>query len=247
MGTINFDLNRILFLDIETATTTASFNDLSEIMQKEWIKKSKSIRKSIGEDEVEPDELYAARAGIYAEFSRIICISIACIDNKSENAAIRIRSLTGETEEDVLMQFKGLVEKHYNNPKTHAFCGHNIKEFDIPFICRRMTILGIEIPRPLQLSGFKPWQTSHLLDTLHLWRFGDYKNYTSLSLLASVLGIPSPKDDINGSDVGSVYWEENDINRIAKYCEKDVITVIQVFLKLKGHLPIRQENIEIIT
>ena len=156
---------------------------------------------------------------------------------------MRLKSFYDDDEKVVLMQFSDLLLNYYNNPLKHKLCGHNIKEFDVPFICRRLIINSMAIPPILNVMGKKPWETKHLLDTMEMWKFGDYKNYTSLNLLANVFGIKSPKDDIDGSQVGSVYWEEGDLDRIKVYCEKDVKTVAQVYLKISG-LPFLKDEEE---
>ncbi len=154
---------------------------------------------------------------------------------------VRLKSFAGDDERTVLSQFFDLVGTSFNNPFKHGFCGHNIKEFDIPYICRRAVVHQLAFPPTLDIAGKKPWETPHLIDTLELWKFGDRKNYTSLKLLAAVLGFPSPKDDIDGSEVGKVYWEESDLERIARYCEKDVLATIQLYLRFH-RLPILEEE-----
>ena len=165
---------------------------------------------------------------------------------KGEKTALRLKSFSG-SEKDILEQFINLLDKHYDKPDEHFLCGHNIKEFDIPFLCRRSVIHGLDLPRLISISGKKPWQVGHLLDTMEMWRFGDYKNYTSLALLAATLSIPSPKDDIDGSMVGIIYWKEDDIERIVSYCEKDVLTVVQIVMKFANMELILEENITVIT
>jgi len=177
-----------------------------------------------------PQEFYN-RAGIWAEFGKIVCISVGYFGPQKKSRDFRLKTFKGE-EATLLNEFKVLVEQYFNSPK-HLFCGHNAKEFDFPFIARRMLIHQISIPKSLQLFNKKPWEVPHL-DTLHLWRLGDYKHYTSLKLMAYVLNIPSPKDDIDGSQVADVFYKEKDINRIAVYCEKDVVTVAQIILKLRN-------------
>jgi len=189
---------------------------------------------------------YKEKAGIFAEFAKVVCISVGYLSNLDEDQPIlRIKSLYGD-EVDILQSFNEMMNIHYDDLDEYYLCGHNIKEFDIPFICRRNIINGLDLPRLLNISGKKPWQLKHLVDTMELWRFGDYKNYTSLALLAGCLNIPSPKDDIDGSKVGQVFWEKNDIDRIVTYCEKDVLTVAQVAMKFAGLALLEEENIEIV-
>ncbi len=231
------NLNNILFLDIESVPIKSSYDELDAEYQKLWDKKSKYWIKDLDEENVDFSQLFHDKAGIYAEFAKVVCISVGYINAKGESNEIRLNSYYGHDEKKVLTDFSDLLDKHFDNPNKYYLCGHNIKEFDIPFLARRMVINGIKLPKMLDIAGKKPWETKHLFDTLEMWKFGDYKNFTSLALLAKVLGIKSPKDDIDGSMVGKVYWEENDIERIKIYCEKDVITVANSFLKL-NYLPV---------
>ena len=226
-------LPNILFLDIETVPQSEFFNDLPEDAQQLFADKTQYQRK----DDVTPEEFYN-RAGIWAEFGKIICISVGYFTIKNAERQFRTKSIIGE-EKQLLEEFNDLVKTHFSNP-AFVFCGHNIKEFDIPYMCRRMLINGINIPEKLQLFGRKPWEIPHL-DTLELWKFGDYKHYTSLKLLTHVLNIPSPKEDIDGSEVRNVYYNEKNIDRIAKYCERDVVAVAQIFLRMRNE-PILKES-----
>ena len=220
------NLENILFLDIETVPEVQDFNELDNIKQELWELKSKYQRR----DEFTAEEFYPS-SGIWAEFGKIICISAGYFTFKGDVRTFRVTSFYGE-EINLLKDFKNLLISHFSQAK-HLLCAHNGKEFDFPYIARRMIINGIELPYKLNLFGKKPWEVAHL-DTLELWKFGDYKNYTSLKLLTNVLNIPSPKDDIDGSDVYRVYYEENDIARIIDYCEKDTIAVAQIILRLRG-------------
>lgn len=220
------NLEDILFLDIETVPETQYFSELDETKQSLWENKSKYQRK----DEYTPEEFYN-RAGIWAEFGKIVCISVGYFNFQGQRRMFRVTSFYGD-EITILKDFKNLLITHFSQTK-HLLCAHNGKEFDFPYIARRMIIHNIELPYKLNLFGKKPWEVPHL-DTLELWKFGDYKTYTSLKLLTHVLGIPSPKDDIDGSEVYSVYYEEGDIDRIITYCEKDTIAVAQIFLRLRG-------------
>lgn len=219
-------LQNILFLDIETVPQSEFFNELPEEAQQLFADKTQYQRK----DDLTPEEFYE-RAGIWAEFGKIICISVGYFTIKNAERQFRTKSIIGE-EKQLLEEFNDLVKTHFSNP-AFVFCGHNIKEFDIPYMCRRMLINGINIPEKLQLFGRKPWEIPHL-DTLELWKFGDYKHYTSLKLLTHVLNIPSPKEDIDGSEVRNVYYNEKNIERIAKYCERDVVAVAQIFLRMRN-------------
>lgn len=219
-------LENILFLDIETVPETQYFSDLDETKQGLWELKSQYQRK----DDYTAEEFYD-RAGIWAEFGKIICISVGYFKSQGDIRTFRVTSFYGE-ETKILKDFKNLLITHFSQIK-HLLCAHNGKEFDFPYIARRMIINKIELPYKLNLFGKKPWEVPHL-DTLELWKFGDYKTYTSLKLLTNVLGIPSPKDDIDGSEVYHVYYEDKEIDRIIKYCEKDTIAVAQIFLRLRG-------------
>ena len=220
------NLSDILFLDIETVPEVEHFSELDNTKQSLWEAKSQYQRK----EEFTAEEFYP-RAGIWAEFGKIICISVGFFNLQNNARSFRIRSFSGD-EKDLLLAFKDLVIAHFSKTK-HLLCAHNGKEFDFPYIARRMIINGIELPNKLNLFGKKPWEVPHL-DTMELWKFGDYKTFTSLKLLANVLDIPSPKDDIDGSDIYKVYYSEKNIERIISYCEKDTITVAQVLLRLRG-------------
>ena len=220
------NLSDILFLDIETVPEVEHFSELDNTKQSLWEAKSQYQRK----EEFTAEEFYP-RAGIWAEFGKIICISVGFFNLQNNARSFRIRSFSGD-EKDLLLAFKDLVIAHFSKTK-HLLCAHNGKEFDFPYIARRMIINGIELPNKLNLFGKKPWEVPHL-DTMELWKFGDYKTFTSLKLLANVLDIPSPKDDIDGSDIYEVYYSEKNIERIISYCEKDTITVAQVLLRLRG-------------
>ncbi len=231
----NLDIANVLFLDIETVSGQPEYDDLTGSFQKLWQIKSRQILRKYDE-EIEEDEakkLYSEKAGIFAEFGKIVCISVGIVvrNPDTKQLELRLKSFTNDDETQLLKDFSQLVEQYYNNPNKHFFCGHNLREFDIPYVCRRMIVNQLPLPRSLNIAGKKPWETKHLLDTLELWKFGDYKHYTSLDLLTNVFGIPSPKDDIDGSEVGDVYWNEKDLDRIAEYCEKDVLAVVQLLLK----------------
>jgi len=231
----NLNLQKILFLDIETVPLYESFDQVPEIEQHYFEEKTAYQLK----EELTPEEFYD-RAGIWAEFGKIICISVGYFTQNKNPRSFRLKSFYGE-EISLLNEFKTLVSDYFNS-KTHLLCGHNAKEFDFPYLSRRMLINGITPPKPLQLFNKKPWEVPHL-DTLHLWKFGDYKHYTSLKLMAHVLGIPSPKGDIDGSQVAGVYYKEKDLPRIVRYCERDVITVAQILLKLRNEEQLKENEI----
>ncbi|WP_442847123.1 3'-5' exonuclease [Leeuwenhoekiella sp. H156] len=227
------NLEHILFLDIETVPQHEQFSDLDETMQQLYADKTEYQRR----DEFTAEEFYE-RAGIWAEFGKIVCISVGYFKIEGEKRNFRTTTFSG-TEKELLLQFKKLLSEHYNKPQ-HVLCAHNGKEFDFPFIARRMIVNGIKLPFKLDLFGKKPWEIPHL-DTLELWKFGDYKHYTSLKLLTKILDIPSPKTDIDGSKVREVYYKHKDIKRIIEYCERDVVAVAQIVLRLRNE-GLLQEN-----
>ena len=241
----NVDISNVLFLDIECVSEKATYDELNDDFKKLWQIKSKSILKKYDEGvtEEEAKELYPERAAIYAEFGKIVCISVGIVrrNNTDKKLTIRLKSFANDDESILLKEFSELLNQHYNNVHKQFICGHNIKEFDVPYMCRRMVINQLPFPKMLDIQGKKPWETKHLLDTMELWKFGDYKSYTSLKLLAAVLGFPSPKDDIDGSEVGKTYWNNGELDRIAIYCEKDVLATAQLFLKFKL-MPILEDD-----
>ncbi|WP_275315110.1 3'-5' exonuclease [Tenacibaculum bernardetii] len=218
------NLQDILFLDIETVPEVELFSDLSDEKQNLYALKTQYQRK----DEINVEDFYY-RAGIWAEFGKIICISVGYFVENNGTEQFRITSFSSDDEGVILNDFKELLDKHFNQNK-HLLCAHNGKEFDFPYIARRMIINRINLPKKLNLFGKKPWEVPHL-DTLELWKFGDYKHYTSLKLLTSILGIPSPKQDIDGSEVANVYYKEKNLPRIIQYCERDTVAVAQLVLR----------------
>lgn len=221
-------LDKVLFLDIETVPGTYEYTELDDKTRELFKAKTRFLKK---EDNTYED-VFNERAGIYAEFGKIVCISVGFLTQSATGKQIRMKSYYHDDEHTLLTQFKKLLDDHYNT-QFHVLCGHNAKEFDFPYICRRMLINGIKLPRILDIAGKKPWEINHL-DTMELWKFGDFKAYTSLALLCHVFNIPTPKDDISGADVARVYYEEKDLERIKVYCEKDVIALIQLTLRMKG-------------
>ncbi|WP_027386849.1 3'-5' exonuclease [Chryseobacterium gregarium] len=219
----NIPLERILFLDIETVPGFGSWEHLSEAEQMLWDKKTRFQRK----DESTAEEFYTEKAGIMAEFGKIICITIGMIE---KNDTLKIKSFAGDDEKKLLLEFGEI----FNSPRLRdvILCAHNGKEFDFPWIARRFLINGVMPPVPFQMFGKKPWEIPHL-DTMELWKFGDYKSFVSLELLAHLFGIPTPKDDIDGSMVSSIYYIEKDLQRIVDYCEKDVLTLANIFRRMR--------------
>jgi 3'-5' exonuclease len=232
-------LNNILFLDIETVPQYASYDAVPELGKEFWNKKAQMLRKDKEFDT--PETLYD-RAGIYAEFGKIVCLSCGIISGSGDDKKITLKSFCCDEEKTILADFSDMLKKW--SGVDRVLCAHNGKEFDFPYLSRRMVINQLPVPDMLQLAGKRPWEIPHI-DTLELWKFGDYKSYTSLNLLAYILGIPTPKDDIDGSMVWRVYWQEQDLKRIVTYCQKDVITVAQVYLRLIGESCISESNVEI--
>lgn len=231
-------VNNILFLDIETVPQYPSFDQLPDEWKNLWELKAGYLLRN---NEKETVASIYSRAGIYAEFGKIICIGCGVLTGSGTDRKMTIKSFFGNDEKEVLTFFCDMM-KNWSGPESKFLCAHNGKEFDFPYLCRRMIVNNIPIPPSLQLAGKKPWEVPHL-DTLELWKFGDFKSFTSLNLLAHALNISTPKDDIDGSMVWSVYWNEKNISRIVDYCQKDVITVAQVFLKISGEPPVNEKNI----
>ncbi|MCI4667879.1 MAG: 3'-5' exonuclease [Bacteroidia bacterium] len=224
-------IENLLFLDIETAPMAPTYEQLDPRMRELW--DSKMLRYQRQEPDKDAPQLFLEKAGIHAEFGRVVCISCGYVffDELTKQPEIKMKSYFGENEKEILTEFSKMVNKFTQSKPGRSLCAHNGKEFDFPYLGRRYVIQGLEIPYVLRTHGKKPWETG-FVDTMELWKFGDYKAYTSLNLLSAVLGIPSPKDDIDGSQVRSVFWEERDHERIRVYCEKDVLTTAQVLLRM---------------
>jgi predicted PolB exonuclease-like 3'-5' exonuclease len=233
-------IKNVLFLDIETVPCSPSFKDLDVTFQTLWTEKTAWQRK----EEYTPTEFYKLKAGVMAEFAKIICISVGYLFVEKNENHFRIKSFYGDNEKQIITNFNELLNTQFNK-KQHQLCAHNGKEFDFPFIARRTLINGLKLPALLDIAGKKPWEVNHL-DTMELWKFGDYKHYTSIKLLAALFNIPTPKDDIDGSQVAGVYWNDKDLERIKKYCQKDTLTVAQLLLKYKGEELISENNIEFV-
>lgn len=235
----NINYSKILFFDIETVPLEYDFKNLDERGQDLWSKKTRFIQ----ERESLSAEAVYDRAGIYAEFGKVVCISMGFVLQKEGETQIRLKSIANEDESTLLNEFIDLLNSYYNTP-DFMFCAHNGKEFDIPFLCRRILIHGKKMPNMLNVSGKKPWEIKHL-DTMELWKFGDFKNYTSLDLLTYAFKIPTPKDDMDGSQVAKVFYEDKNLDRIIDYCEKDVVATIQLFRKYQSEPLIDDEFIQI--
>ena len=236
------NFNNILFLDIETVSQEESYQQLDNEWKELWDHKMKYLIKN---PETQTPETEYPRAAIYAEFGKIICISCGCLQGTGEDKRLMLKSYSGDDEKKLLRDFVVMLQG-WSGQADKFLCAHNGKEFDYPYLCRRMVVNGIEIPEALKISGRKPWEVRHL-DTMELWKFGDFKSYTSLKLLAKVLGVPSPKDDIDGSMVNEVYYEQRDLERIVEYCQKDVITLAQVLLRFHCEPLVKPQNVEVKT
>jgi predicted PolB exonuclease-like 3'-5' exonuclease len=232
----NSKLENILLIDIETVPQQPGFNLLSNNWQQLWEEK---VQKQLP-DNVTAADFYAQRAGVMAEFAKIVCISMGYFTKQGDILQLRIKSFYDDDEKKILQDLIAMLNGVETKNNKWCFAGHNIKEFDIPFMCRRLLVNSLSIPAYLDFQNMKPWETN-TIDTFQYWRFGDYKNYTSLKLLAAALGVPSPKDDIDGSMVATVYWHEKNIERIVTYCQKDVLTVANIILRFKN-LPLLKEE-----
>lgn len=235
----NIKKDQLLFLDIETVPQYQDWSELPENFQVLWDKKSKHFRK----DEDNAQDAYE-RAGIYAEFGKIVCISVGMFSWQGADQVFRMKSYASHDEKQLLTDFAGMVRK-FSAEGEKNLCAHNGKDFDFPYIGRRMLINGVKLPGILDIAGKKPWEIK-FLDTMELWKFGEYRNYCSLNLLTALFDIPSPKDDIDGSDVARVYYEEDDLQRIATYCQKDVLALAQLILRWRGEDILKDEHIFII-
>jgi 3'-5' exonuclease len=236
-------MNDAFFIDIETVPAQPGFEHLSGDWQSLWVAK---LSKTMPEN-FDPAETYQQKAGIMAEFGRVVCIGCGYFseDKTTRKTLLKVTSIAGSDEKELLTEWVRVVDKFYAVFPAFRFVGHNIKEFDIPYLCRRLMAFGIPLPKYLQISGMKPWETN-LVDTMHQWRFGDSRHYVSLDLLAHVLGIPTPKDDIDGSQVQRVFYEDGDLERIKKYCVKDVVTTARVMQRFRGQEPVKDEDIVIV-
>ncbi len=240
-------LKRILFLDIETATQHASYEEVDDNLKMHWQKKMQ--RHVSVEDYPTFDEefasLYQDKGAIYAEFAKVVCISVGFLIEEAEGLSFKVKSFYGDNEQEVLLGFHQLLNEYYYDRFNQFLCGHNIKEFDIPFLCRRSMINSMDLPNLMRIAGYKPWQVHHLLDTMEMWKYGDYKHYTSLDLLCHTLGIETPKTSMNGSLVSSAYWEGR-LDEIVIYCQKDVAATAKVYLRCVGLASFSDDDVLII-
>ena len=243
------DPTKVLFFDIETVSGRATYADLDETFKYLWGLKAPSATRRYGEELTEEEiaAAYTDKAGIFAEFGKIICITVGAVyRDRDKRLKIRLKSFANRDEKKLLEEFSAMLDQYYGDVQRQFLCGHNIKEFDVPYVCRRMVVHQMPLPKMLQITGKKPWELNHLLDTMALWKFGDYKAYTSLKLLAGVLGFPTPKDDIDGSEVGRVFWEDDDLERIATYCEKDVLATAQLFFRYQRKPLLEEDQVQVV-
>ncbi len=243
---LDLQLDRILFLDIETVPQVANYTELSSELAHLWDEKTQLLQVKNPErylPEWTPQDAFENGAGIYAEFGKVVCISVGFIHFQNGEMAFRTKSFSNDDEKILLTEFSAMLIKNFS---TFQICGHNIKEFDIPYICRRMLVNGLPLPPMLRIAGKKPWEVQ-FIDTLELWKFGDFKNYTSLKLLTAIFGIPTPKDDIDGNQVAKVYYQEKNLARIVAYCEKDVIATAQLLLRMMGKEIISPDRISTVS
>ena len=235
---MNAELRDILFLDIETVASTERYHSLEERLKTQWARKASFFKQR--EEGMTDEDLYYERAGIYAEFGKIIVIGVGKFsENENGELTLKTKAFFDHEEKNLLQAFKLLLEKMEAGTKL---CAHNGKEFDFPYLSRRMLINGMTLPSILNLAGKKTWEIPHL-DTMELWKFGDYKHYTSLDLLAAIFHIPTSKSLMDGSQVNDVYYKDKDLNKIAEYCVSDVVAVAQLYLKMKGMSLVPLQNI----
>ena len=241
-GNLLKQLKNILFIDIETVSQAPDLETVDEHLKKLWLRKASHLHNN---DNLPDEDFYLKRAGIYAEFGKIICIGIGGIFfDEEQKPTLRVKMINGADEKEILEAFKGIVEKHKSGNNL-MLCAHNGKEFDFAYICRRMLVNGISLPKVLQFSGKKPWEINHL-DTMDMWKFGDYKHYTSLDLLASIFDIPFDNSEISGDQVNEVYYKEKDKEKIKQYCADNVVVVTQLYMKMNNLPLIEDNNIEVI-
>lgn len=235
---MNSDLRDILFLDIETIGMVEHYDQLSERLKSHWIRKAGFLKR---QEEQTDEDLFSERAGIYAEFGKVIVIAVAKFTTNEKNElTLKTKSFSDHNEKKLLTDFKEWIDKA-DSVKT-KLCAHNGKEFDFPYLCRRMLVNGIPLPPLLNIAGLEKWKVPHL-DTLEMWKFGDYKHYTSLDLLLTLFDIPSSKGTMDGSKVNETYYKEKNLPKITEYCLADVVAIAQLYLRMKGLPLIEEKNI----
>lgn len=237
---MKIETSSLIFIDIETVSSGKTFEDLPEEWKALWEKKfSKSLP-----DDTSIELYYQQRAALYAEFSRIVCISFGYYNGYRHEQTLRIKSLCGDNEKELLTDFRDIISGFEKHHKNWIFAGHNIKDFDLPFLSRRLIINSLMLPRSMDFYNLKPWEY-HVVDTMNIWRFGDFRHFTSLELMAVSLGIPSPKSDIDGSQVAEIFWQK-DFSRIVEYCQRDVLTVANIIRRLNNQPALTDSQIEFV-
>lgn len=234
----------ILFLDIETVGMKATFGELDDRWQALWHKKAAYFLKN--DPTVPVSEYFHDKAAIFSEFGRVVCVSFGFLHGHENDLQFKVKSIYGADEKQLLQDFASFLQRHYDDLPRQKLCGHNIKEFDVPYLCRRMIANGVALPKALNLYGKRPWEIKHLVDTMELWKFGDIKKYTSLDLLAATFDIATPKDDIDGSMVHHTFYHDNDVERIRHYCEKDVVTTARVYLRMMHGVDFDASKVEFV-
>jgi len=221
---IKQNIEDILFFDVETAAATNNFDENHELYDAWAYDHLRNV-----EDSSELIELYNKTAPLYAEYGRIVTISIGAV----RGGELIIKSFSNEDEKVLLEEFNDSISKFANN-KTWL-CGHNILDFDMPYIMRRCMANGVQLHLLFDTAHLKPWETS-VFDTALLWKGTAWKKQSLASVIAA-LGLPSPKDDISGADVSRVFYEGG-IDKIVSYCEKDVFATVNLFRKLRYEKPL---------
>lgn len=242
------ELDQFVFFDIETAPAASALEEVPGTLRDLWLdREARAMARAAGKsgEEVDPRVWFAEHAGLQAEFGRVVCIAVGFFNRSREGLKLRVKTIAYPEEEYILEDFANLLDKSFADPGRFRLCGHNIRGFDLPYLSRRLMIRGKKLPALLDTAGFKPWELPHV-DTLDLWRFGEYRHFVSLKLLAGLFGLPSPKDDIAGADVGRVFWEENDLDRICVYCAKDVRTVAELVLVWKGEKKLADDQVVVV-
>ena len=244
----SLQLDQFVFFDIETAPLEAGLEELPDALRDNWLEReARSMAREAEKtgSAVDPQSWYFDKAALTAEFGRVVCIAVGFFNRGRDGLKLRIKTIGYPEEQFVLEEFAQLLEKHYGDLQRFRLCGHNIKGFDVPFLCRRMMANRMKLPTILDTAGIKPWDNPHV-DTLELWRFGEFRHYVSLKLLAAMFDVPTPKDDISGKDVGRVFWEESDLDRICNYCAKDVVAVARLIQAWKAERMITDDDIMLV-
>ena len=230
---INVPITKILFLDIETVggcPDLESCEKFSPEIAEQFHKYYDWFNKRFPEDiTLDKNEVFKKRAALVPEFAKIICVSMAFV---MENGEVKKQTFSGDNEKELLIKVRNLLDRCHN--LDFYLCGHNLKNFDIPMLAKRMIINGILPSKILPDYNTKPWEVK-AIDTKEIWQYGSYTSIGSLDLLCTCLGIESPKDgEITGDKVHKSYWEENKLSEISEYCEKDVNVLIEFIKKLKN-------------